>query len=873
MRAFRAPLAPIAALLLTFCARVQAQFYAPDTEYHDRVQRVFVVEAARVLAWLANREETNIHQVTFQLATRPDGGAQWEIHWFDNSHKTLRSASVGYSPDTLRSGPTFYRNVMTQLRLADWKGLPPLKATDVVTGYWRGASKMGFSREQGLAEALKILPRAGRTADDSWGPEMAGLLTHADLPATAGAVSIDPVLLARGAAWLAACEAACGTELDSLWPPILFQAGREQTARELWNRNYAATFKDATPQQNGWNIWLRKPLSKDVFVFATEAQNLPMAMPMLACDGTVNLTAPILAELLEPLAGGAGKLPALQNYAPFFAVRSSVSGGRILEGAWPVYWRLQWLGLLSRLPASGGEFSGYLDALQRATNSWPRKPKPDDYPDASLIGFRETAPLVKLGLVEGKGILNPVAAVTARDLLNYGWEMTGLQMGSRFRFVGYHWGVPEIATPIEKEVTSEIPGLLPFFQRQADAHSASYRESLLRLQLVEGLQRLVGYSPPPFGPEAGQAESARLFVKRCWLRAFDFNWQAGALWEARLTEELTPLIEAFQDQGGPSSSALMVDYLDSIGLQELKRVPRGDELKNSMADNLPEPTTLTVKATYYRDLARKDSFARGRMVEKLYWQNPDSGLELRAFRSYVTGGAYRAARRFYTQARENFVDPVLVSSEMGKMAFVLGFLLNDTNLQAMAIEDSASGSQSDMIMHVWQAATQDDPRKMEQPLKEIAERYESGGGENTLSGVLLKFLPLVPALADPHHPSRRRAIEYFGRDQRWLVLRWILIEKYKLPANDAVVFLGGEESDLFQMVLIRYLQNNPGGMLNTLTRFSRSHSFVDEKDALAYFLYHKLIHHQVSNEDEDLRPPNVVTIRQAVLRKLEKSRR
>jgi len=32
-----------------------AQFYAPETEFHDRVQRFFPVEAARVLAWRANQ--------------------------------------------------------------------------------------------------------------------------------------------------------------------------------------------------------------------------------------------------------------------------------------------------------------------------------------------------------------------------------------------------------------------------------------------------------------------------------------------------------------------------------------------------------------------------------------------------------------------------------------------------------------------------------------------------------------------------------------------------------------------------------------------------------------------------------------------------
>lgn len=46
------------------------KFYAPDTEYHDPVQRVFVVEAARVLAALENLRGTNFAQVTYQVTTK-----------------------------------------------------------------------------------------------------------------------------------------------------------------------------------------------------------------------------------------------------------------------------------------------------------------------------------------------------------------------------------------------------------------------------------------------------------------------------------------------------------------------------------------------------------------------------------------------------------------------------------------------------------------------------------------------------------------------------------------------------------------------------------------------------------------------------------
>ena len=41
----------ILVFIFGFLTAARAQFYAPDTEFHDKAQRLFVVEATRILAW------------------------------------------------------------------------------------------------------------------------------------------------------------------------------------------------------------------------------------------------------------------------------------------------------------------------------------------------------------------------------------------------------------------------------------------------------------------------------------------------------------------------------------------------------------------------------------------------------------------------------------------------------------------------------------------------------------------------------------------------------------------------------------------------------------------------------------------------------
>jgi hypothetical protein len=316
-------------------------------------------------------------------------------------------------------------------------------------------------------------------------------------------------------------------------------------------------------------------------------------------------------------------------------------------------------------------------------------------------------------------------------------------------------------------------------------------------------------------------------------------------------------------------AAMVLSYLSDLNDDALAQLPKGAELKYSTAETLPEPTLSQVRAVFekkYRDL---DNFARAQAYERLYWQNPDSGLEGRTLFNYVMFGAYDSVRRFYNEIRSNLQDPVGFSSGSGLELFTLGLALDDSELRRKVLEDSTSGSKSDMLMHVWEAAMRDNPAEIESAAKELVERYEQEQGVNSMGRRLLKFLPLLPAMKDPKHASRKEAIEFFGREDGWTILRFIWIEKYKIPVTDAVVFLSGRENSTFNQLLIAYLEKNREKALDALNALNSNQNSNNEYRVLGSCLYQKLHPDAHPYKDKDLKPPGAMTIRQAVFKSLE----
>ena len=208
-------------VLFASALRTKAQFYAPDTEYHDPVQRVYVVEAARVLAWWNDRDGTNVSEITYHVASGTNQTTVWDIRWLGQGGKELKSATISYGAEALKNGPNFYRSVFQKLWAGGWKSAPELTSSDLATGFWRGAAQMGVSREESLEAAFAIEKNLNKRPEKEWIPQLAGLLAHAALPGLGTKVSLDDFVLARSAAWLALAEVGARTNRDDLWTPVI----------------------------------------------------------------------------------------------------------------------------------------------------------------------------------------------------------------------------------------------------------------------------------------------------------------------------------------------------------------------------------------------------------------------------------------------------------------------------------------------------------------------------------------------------------------------------------------------------------------------------------------------------------------------------
>ncbi len=89
------------------CSRADAQFYAPETRFHDIAQRHYVVELARVLAWRENQQQPKIAEIAYTLASGTDGSTNWDVRCLDAQGSPVHEFNVSYPAGLLLDGPGF----------------------------------------------------------------------------------------------------------------------------------------------------------------------------------------------------------------------------------------------------------------------------------------------------------------------------------------------------------------------------------------------------------------------------------------------------------------------------------------------------------------------------------------------------------------------------------------------------------------------------------------------------------------------------------------------------------------------------------------------------------------------------------------------
>jgi len=847
------------------------QFYAPDTEFHDLAQRCFVVEASRVLAWRDNDAgATKYAQVTFDVQTRPNQDTAWKIQWLDSRSNILRQTTVTYPDSLLRDGPSFYRSVFKQLWSLQWRAVEKSSGTNAAAEFWHGVNEAGYSRLETLQVAWKLKQSSPKLEH---GPaHLAGLLQGTALPAIGGALSIDALLLARSAAWLCLAEMSLNdaSPMDSCWAPTLFLAGRDNAAVALWKNHPkdAPLAQSSGPVSHGWNFLLQRPRAKAGFVYAAAKEHRRFAMPMMVFHcGTADLGTTLGTAMYAIFASDKEIVSRLYDYSPHLSLGSGVSGGRVTEGMWPTLARQAWLDALHAQPLSGLDYSGHAKLIDKSRSDLKTALRAGESPnsDASVIGLSAMSPILSEAYTEGLGPLIPTAVVTARDLLQYGWESTCVNLETRHRFVSRTWGVRDLAASIATNSSMHVKGSSTFFLFPASREPGEMVARLRRMQFADTSSHALRSFPFPIW-SADPAQNPQFYWRRCWLRPWLIGQQVSGLL-VQHQDQVVPFLSRFHTEGGAAGDATALHVLVNNTGNAASKIPGRQKLQEELARSLIEPSILQLNTTWEQKYEKLPFFERGQELEKVFWDAPDIGIHGWIFHNYLMAHADTSAKRFYGQVAGVVGNSINFANGIGQMRYALAALDGDRAAMKQALADSNSGSLGNMRMLVWEAVITDNAAALRRQLDEAIERYPSSAAQmRRLKG----FLPLLPALADPKHADRKQALDYFVNDSQWTFLQWILIRKHGLPVKEAVQFLGGTETDGVRQVMISFLNKDKIRFEEQYEKISRTDGYTMARLVLLLRLRKDLLELQEPSGQLDLKLAKAQTVEQAMLEALEK---
>jgi hypothetical protein len=862
VRAAQLPL--LLLVLIALAGRTRSQVYFPETDHHDPVQRVFPVECTRVLLALA--AEGGLAKATEILpeVTARNGTHAWKIVLKDAAGGTVQTVQISYPDKQLLSGAAHYRAVA--LDIARQLKIPRPKEPGTAETFWRGATLTQPSREASLNEAFTTAAtlQTARSANSMM--RLAGLLAHATLPAQAGQVSLDPLLLARSATLLAYAESEGAPE--ATWAPLLFQSGRSGTAEQAW-KNRPASWTN-TPYARSWETWLGRPSTQQIYLAACDAESYPMGIAMLYFDGVRDQTWPLMEDLLPHFVKTRERLAMLHNYGPISAAAGSIGMGHQFAAS-GILQRNDWIRLLDdwAVDAELPGIAALVDASQKKLQSEFTR-KQNDEP--SVIGLKVLAELYRKAEQESRGPLRPVIVASTQDLLAYGWEMAGWQLGARFRFLNNRFGSPPDAKPVITAAQSITTGWSPFLS--AVTTPAKDRiDALFRLQHVTEVSRFANTALHPYMPPSNAADpaAAAMFVRRTWLQIPCAGWHAHAIAAATNGKEVTKVLQQFVEEGGPIANDSVLDFLSARNQETLDNSPGLSELRIRLARAARQPTATTLRVLredvggYHRTLENAQA------LERLYWRNTDSRIENNVFIAYASAGYPTEAKRFYMRVRSQLGDPVAVSNGIGKSAWMVGMCTDDVELRRAALEDSRSASFSDLNLHAWEAGITGDASDVEKALDELIGRYSRSAASFTS---IRSFLPLLPALKDPKHPKHPEALDFFGKQGHGTVFRWIWIKRCKLSPEDGIRLLGGTDAEDERAVLVQLLRKDIKAARKALDAAKIS---AGERSLMVSLLYHQADPSFRSDaKPEDVRPAGMRFTREVVAERLglsDRSRR
>jgi len=848
-------------ILIAGIGAARAQSYAPETFFHDPVQRVFPVEMARVLAWRENvASNAGIAEIQYTVACPGDGSAEWSFRWLDANGAVWREAKIRYAAALLRGGAQFYREVARQFLQAEagsqgsrWAPFEPAEAAEIEGAFWEGQGGLGMSRLATLRTAMAGEAAVRHTGDAAAAARHAGVLLACALPGMNRLLTLDSTLAARGAAWLALAESGGGVGgAQRPWAVALWIARRQNQAGDVWLANNAPAAGSAgvppadgaTRRPSSEEFSNNKPAGKMPALPGAGASSQPPLVsprdiadatpadaaiawwnfiftphtPREACLQSARFDSPAWGVvMLHSMVTATGDITTFAKCLKLVADIDYDSvhdyAGEILERPlWSLNWDVfQWLRLSRRewVAALRACDAAEINAIPSVAAALEKASAPgaDDLTYERLDhfsgSFRATADLLRAGYRQGAGALTPVATVTARDLLNHGWEFFGDIFGRRYPFMLAIWGDPRRSPPLTygKEILALIPEFGVFFYGEKWDVSLPRIDNLDRLQRMEGTgcQLLTGLDtafgvPPVFG---GQINSQRavIMAQRSWLMRDHLTWSFWGVASSPVDPKQTSaFLRQIADEGGPS-----VDYAalnvttNPINAGIMSRIPDIDDLRKRFARDIPPGYMPGIWHTFQKQ-PNDMTLEHAQYIERTYWQGtmtPD--MVSLALGFYVEVGAFDAIKLLHKRLANEMISPRAYIETVAPVPLVTALYENDPAAAREISGRMHTGPNDSPWVPLYYAIAFGNSDALEAVIKTM--QLHGASNPATFTG-LADLVELWRALSGNLSPVGRRALieTYAKKELRMDALAlWLLARRLKLTPEESALLFSGEQ--------------------------------------------------------------------------------
>lgn len=835
-------------LLLGLIAVANAQFYAPDTQYHDISQRTFVVEAARVLAWYhCLTGNSQIAEITFeQVTTAAAHDTEWKVRWTDASGKLLRERQIQYPESQLLEGPDFYRKIFNQIADGDW-GISTAPPDNASSAFWQGADLAGLSRLEAIAAAHRTITdkKISRPADAA---RIAGILTQGSTSILGTQVTLDSLLLSRAAAWLCISELMSREEFDAQWMPILFLAGRENAARAKW-----ATLPKRNPDKRGaaerlWATMMGKPTPHDFFAFVGKPANRSVAMPVFAYLNRMGAIWNDEIASAIPKVYDEAFASRLFDYMPSIASRGGVASGHLASEA-PGYFLAAWEKAMADYTPLDREDTSYRQNQAKIKKGASEEEAPDH--------LKRLSSLLNLGSDTAAGKLVPTGIVTALDLLGYGWEFAGMQFAYQNEFLEDRLGDPDSAKEIADAAYASLIGADVLMSGAKHSVAGRPLKDLRRVQFLGSsrVQYLIATKVPEW------QKPADTLIGRTWL------WKTGAfaavenlfLYHAP-EPEAKKAIERLIDEGGPLAISRIWTESGSDEVKSPDAIKRFG-LRDRILEGIPWLIEPKISEGFRKLREGTDFLGAAQAFEKLTWDNEIAIRTDAAFYAYLRANAIDAAKKFYDQVEPFVADRVSFSNQLGPMRFALAWWEGDDTAMQRAMKDSSTYSWSDLNVQATYALHVGDVEQAREILRAMSERYEKSSNETRS---VEAYLALVPALRDAAHPDHGKALDQFPHIGSWNWTQLVLARQAKLTKEETIRFLGGDHPMEANEGFLTYFRGDKEGLGRACADELTSGSRLRCTAALLSIMYNELAGIRPPSELPNLKPAGFKTLSQVV---------